>query len=164
VGEVLFSSLCTRMLEDGHTVRFQAPGTSMHPAIRDGEWVTVEPADLAAVRRGDVVLYRSPRGLTAHRVVRVVAGGGVPGRISVRGDNTGGLEEDVGFADVLGRITRVEHGRRPCDPAAIHARLLSVGWRAIAARKRAVHRLVARWRRVLEPKDMGRGARQGGSL
>ena len=53
----------------GHRVRFSAPGRSMHPTIREGETITVEPLDPRDVKKGDIILYRSNSGVTAHRVV-----------------------------------------------------------------------------------------------
>ena len=131
MAEALFTPLCVRMLEDGHAVRFQAPGSSMYPAIRDGEWLTVEPVAPEALRRGDVALYRSPRGLTAHRVRKFVAPDGAPLHLVLRGDNAGGCDEHVEPADILGRVACVERAGRRIDPA-------SVGSRAAARLRRAL--------------------------
>jgi len=149
MAETLFTPLCVRMLEDGHAVRFQAPGSSMHPAIRDGEWVTVEPTRPAFVRRGDVLLYHSVRGLTAHRVVRVVTEEGTRARFVFRGDNAGGLDEPVDFGHILGRVACVERGRRHFDPASVRAQVASEAWCLIAALKRMVHKLAADSRLLL---------------
>jgi hypothetical protein len=64
-----FADLATELLERGHSVRFQAPGRSMHPTIREGETITVEPVEPSAVKRGDIILYRSESGVIAHRVI-----------------------------------------------------------------------------------------------
>jgi hypothetical protein len=163
MAEALFSPLCVRMLEDGHAVRFQAPGSSMHPAIRDGEWMTVEPTRPASARRGDVLLYLSVRGLTAHRLVRVVMEEGTPAQFVFRGDNAGALEEHVDFTNVLGRVARVERGRRHIDPASMRARLASEAWRTIAELKRMAKELAAGLRlRSLYAKRGQHSARQGG--
>ena len=62
----LFVGLMRELLERGCNVRFRAAGTSMHPAIRDGEVVTVAPAFGDAFAVGDVLLRPasggSPRG------------------------------------------------------------------------------------------------------
>jgi hypothetical protein len=163
MAEALFSPLCIGMLEDGHAVRFQAPGSSMHPAIRDGEWMVVEPASAASVRCGDVLLYRSVRGLTAHRVVRVVADEGTRERFVLRGDNVGALDEDVDSGHILGRVARVERGRRQFDPASIRAQFASEAWRTIAMLRRTVHELATGWRLLLPARLWQHGARQGGS-
>jgi hypothetical protein len=136
MAEALFGPLCIGMLQDGHAVRFQAPGSSMHPAIRDGEWMVVEPASLASVRRGDVLLYRSVRGLTAHRVVRVIADEGTTEGFVFRGDNAGESEERVAQADVLGRVTGVERAGSMSDPSAPRARFTVAARRSLLRLRR----------------------------
>jgi len=163
MAEALFTPLCVRMLEDGQAVRFRAPGSSMHPTIRDGEWMTVEPTQVVSVRRGDVLLYRSVRGLTAHRVVRVVTEASNPARFVLRGDNAGTLEEIVDSRQMLGRVARVERGRRPFDPASLRARLASGAWRTVSAVKRMVHELAKGSRLLLPAKRRQHSAGQGGS-
>ena len=78
----MFDATVEDLLARGIAVRFRASGHSMHPAICSGEHVQVEPVELATVSRGDIVLARLARGLTAHRVIRVENG-----RITTRGDN-----------------------------------------------------------------------------
>ena len=149
MAETLFTPLCVRMLEDGHAVRFQAPGSSMHPAIRDGEWVTVEPTRPAFVRRGDVLLYHSVRGLTAHRVVRVVTEEGTRARFVFRGDNTGALDEPVAFGHILGRVACVERGGEQIDPNSIGAGLSVRASRGLHRLKRPLAALAVRTARTL---------------
>ena len=67
----LFPDIASELLERGHSVRFQAPGRSMYPTIKEGETITVEPVEPPAVRTGDIVLYRTEAGVIAHRVVRI---------------------------------------------------------------------------------------------
>ena len=43
----------------------------MHPTIRDGEAINVEPIERCDVRRGDILLCRGARGVMAHRVVAI---------------------------------------------------------------------------------------------
>jgi hypothetical protein len=76
----------------------------MTPAIRDGDLLTVEPVTAPQVRRGDVVLYLSPRGLTAHRVV-----GLGPSVLRCRGEAAGSEEELVPAELVLGKVEDIEH-------------------------------------------------------
>ncbi len=67
-----FSELAATLLREGHSIRFRAAGQSMHPTIRDGETIVVEPIDLRDIKRGDIVLYRDLRGVIAHRVVAII--------------------------------------------------------------------------------------------
>jgi len=66
-----FADLATELLERGHSVRFQAPGRSMHPTIKEGETITVEPTAPSEVKKGDIILYRGESSVIAHRVVRI---------------------------------------------------------------------------------------------
>jgi hypothetical protein len=106
-----FGRLCADLLREGQTVRFRAPGQSMGATIRDGDVLTVEPVDPGRVRRGDILLYLTTRGLTAHRLVGRAPGVGQAFRF--KGDTLGSGEEQVGASDVLGRVTAVyRQGRR----------------------------------------------------
>ena len=66
-----FADMAAELVERGHSVRFRAPGRSMHPTIREGETITVEPIAPTAVKRGHIILYRSESGVIAHRVARI---------------------------------------------------------------------------------------------
>jgi len=82
----------------------------MYPTIRDGEVVTVAPVQARDVGRGDVLLYLTERGLTAHRVLRRLPGEETAFR--VRGDAPGSEEELVVGTQVLGRVESVERAGR----------------------------------------------------
>jgi hypothetical protein len=106
-----FGRLCAVLLREGQTVRFRAPGQSMGATIRDGDVLTVEPVDPGRVRRGDILLYLTTRGLTAHRLVGRAPGAGQGFRF--KGDALGSGEEQVRLSEVLGRVTAVHReGRR----------------------------------------------------
>ena len=106
--------LTTELLSQGTTVRFRPSGRSMYPSIREGELITVEPVVASDVTLGDIVLYRSQRGLIAHRVV-----GSSPTQSSVlrphfflRGDSSLSLDEPVTARQILGRVVGVERDGR----------------------------------------------------
>ena len=92
------------VLERGHAVAFTATGSSMHPAIRSGEQLVVDRVGANEIRRGDVVLAKLERGLTAHRVVRVARRGGEVVEIVTRGDNCAGEDPPFGAAQLVGRV------------------------------------------------------------
>ncbi len=97
------------VLDTGASARFRASGDSMLPTIRPGDLLEVERVNPAAIRRGDVVLARLSRGLTAHRIVRIFAKGEAI-HFVMRGDNT--PEDDEPF-DASALIGRVRTRRRP---------------------------------------------------
>jgi signal peptidase I len=124
--DAAFVDVVTDLLRRGHRVRFRAKGGSMHPTIREGEAITVAPVELATIRRGDVVLYRSARGVTAHRVTRVVRGPQGALAFIPRGDSSTTRDEPVDQSAVLGRVVAVERGGRALDPTGAGARVLAV--------------------------------------
>lgn len=104
-----FEPTLREVLAAGHTARFRASGDSMYPAIRSGDYLHIVPCHPSELRLGDVILARTERGLTAHRIVRIRdAEDGV--RITMRGDNALRADRPVAPADVLGRVASVENG------------------------------------------------------
>ncbi|HEV2722848.1 MAG TPA: S24/S26 family peptidase, partial [Thermoanaerobaculia bacterium] len=96
--------IIAELLARGHRARFTAVGDSMHPFIRSGQRLVVEPVDSRALRRGDVVLARLERGLTVHRVVRIETRGGEVAGIVTRGDNCPLDDSPFSPAQLVGRI------------------------------------------------------------
>ena len=66
-----FQEISAELIARGRRMRFRAEGRSMHPTIRDGEAINIEPVAPATVKRGDILLYRGARGVMAHRVVAI---------------------------------------------------------------------------------------------
>lgn len=56
-------------------LRLRVRGRSMRPTVCPGDQVTVEPVALDALRMGDWVLVRGPRGLFLHRFLGFTGGG-----------------------------------------------------------------------------------------
>jgi signal peptidase I len=102
----MFETTLLAVLDSGHQARFVAHGDSMHPAIHDGEAVTVERCSIDELRIGDVVLAHMRRGLTAHRVIRIQRQGET-WQITTRGDNCFRSDPPFGGAELIGRVTSV---------------------------------------------------------
>ena len=125
-----FTDLTAGILSQGYRVRFHVTGRSMLPTIHDGDAVIVEPIHPSAIRRSDILLYRSPRGLLAHRVVEISGEASFVKRISspkldvsrftlrasrpapphfiLRGDASLTHDEPVAPDQILGRVVAVE--------------------------------------------------------
>jgi hypothetical protein len=95
------------LLARGHEVQFRARGDSMHPLIHGDDLLHVVPADPASIARGDVVLTRAERGLTAHRVLHIDAT-----TLVTRGDNAPDVDPSLAVTHILGRVTHAERGAR----------------------------------------------------
>ena len=94
------ATVIEEVLATGNAARFRARGDSMHPSIRSNDLLEVERVDPATIRRGDVVLARLSRGLTAHRVVRITR----EGWFVTRGDNAPGDDEPFTAGAIVGRV------------------------------------------------------------
>ena len=103
-----FDATIDDLLARGIAVRFRAAGDSMYPAIRCGEYLLVEPVELGKLSRGDVVLARLARGLTAHRIVHLAGS-----RIITRGDHCSTDDPVFTAEQIVGMVAASErNGRR----------------------------------------------------
>ncbi len=97
----------------------------MQPTIEDGELITVAPVAATSVRRGDILLYQSERGVIVHRVVRIT---GSARREDVsyllRGDASVSSDDPVGPAQILGRVLAVARAGRRIDLTSRRAKWL----------------------------------------
>jgi uncharacterized repeat protein (TIGR01451 family) len=107
----LFEELARELLSRRFSVRFQARGASMSPAIRDREFVQVTPVIVSKLRKDDIVLTKSNYGFRIHRLV---IADHEADRFVTRGDC--GLEDDPALSgdQILGiaQAKEVRIGRR----------------------------------------------------
>jgi len=89
-------------------IELRMSGSSMSPAIEDGDVITVEPVAEDPVKQGDIVLYHS-RFDTAviHRVIRLERSSSER-CIVTRGDAASHNDVPVPLHRILGRVKRVE--------------------------------------------------------
>ena len=103
-----FLELSQELLERGALLRFQAQGSSMHPFIKSGDIIVIEPRNGNSVITGDIIFYRRPDGSpTAHRLLRIK---GRKGNISLitKGDAMKYSDPPVTGAQVMGRVMLIE--------------------------------------------------------
>ncbi len=104
-----FEPALRELLSAGHTARFRASGDSMYPSICSGDYLHIVPCGIPELRRGDVVLTATERGLIAHRIVRISErDGGV--RVVTRGDNALRSDRPVEPGQILGRVVHIDQG------------------------------------------------------
>jgi len=132
----LFEAVLYDLLGQGLTVRFQARGASMSPAIRDGEVVLVTPVIVNKLRKGDVVLTRSTNAFRLHRIVIADHAGD---EFVTRGDCGQENDPPLKGAQVLGlaQAKEVFVGRR-----ALRANFRGVGGWTLRRVARAQHILL----------------------
>lgn len=137
--------------------RVTATGTSMLPLIREGDALAVAHG-VHQWRCGDVVLFRRPDGLVAHRVLRVRrSSDGVT--LLTKGDNAPNVDPPVSMDQVIGRITHIHKsdGRTICITG---RRWQIAGW--ILARLSWCAAVVYGWGRSFRMR-LGRSTDAGGS-
>jgi signal peptidase I len=109
-----FLEQARQLLSRSLPVELRMSGSSMRPAIEDGDVVTIEPIADEPVRQGDIVLYHS-RFDTAviHRVIRIDKS--VERTILTRGDSAAQNDLPVSIHRVLGRVKLVERAGERID-------------------------------------------------
>ncbi|MBI5374942.1 MAG: signal peptidase I [Candidatus Schekmanbacteria bacterium] len=66
-----FADLSRSILQKGLPLRFKAFGSSMHPFVKHGDIVVIEPLKSEGCRVGDIVLFQDRSGrMRLHRVIR----------------------------------------------------------------------------------------------
>jgi len=147
----VFPDITAELLEGGHSICFQAPGRSMHPTIRDGETITVEPVTPSGVKVGDILLYRGKTGVIAHRVVQIErektdarAGSSSlsPDYLFIlRGDASVNCDFPVEQPQVLGKVVSVQRACRSIDLYAWRAKIGRIAHSYASRLKRRIIRL-----------------------
>ena len=102
-------ALMQAVLAKGKLFRFQAPGSSMHPFIRNGDILTLAPLKTRPAA-GDVLAFRYPsRGnVVVHRAVQVRHAACL-----MRGDASPGEADGwVPFEHILGRVVHIQRGKQ----------------------------------------------------
>ena len=133
----LLSELGGELLSLGFGVRFRAPGTSMHPTIRNGDVITVEPVAPTKLKRGDIILYRFRPGFIAHRIVNIDERDGWGRTFILRGDASTTCDDPVEADQVLGKVVCLERDHRIIDPYSLRVRVWSMLYLWLARLKRS---------------------------
>jgi len=110
----------------------------MHPTIRHGDVITVEPLAPAKLKRGDIILYRLQSGLIAHRIVNIEKRSGYELTLILRGDASTACDSPVKPEQVLGKVVCLERDHRIIDPYSWRVRLSSMLYLWLASLKRKV--------------------------
>jgi len=101
--------LLKAVLEKEKLFRFQAPGFSMYPFIRNNDIITVAPLTDRCPGAGDVVAFIHPEigKLVVHRII-----GCSDSAFLIKGDNTRGADGLVPRENIYGTVIRVERAGR----------------------------------------------------
>ncbi len=89
-------------LKAGETIQFRPRGHSMSGKIDSGNLVTVEPADLASIQVGDIVLCKV-HGREFLHIVKAIRGA----QFQI-GNNRGGINGWITGGQIYGKCVKVE--------------------------------------------------------
>ncbi len=127
--EVLMPEYIAAMQRDG-AVTFPISGWSMAPFVAHGrDTVTIVPADVKKLRRGDIILYRRKNGqYVLHRIVGKKGGGA---SFSTCGDAQTEVEHGVLPESILAKATAVCRRSIRYDEKTALWRFYSCVWRVL---------------------------------
>jgi signal peptidase len=101
--------LAAQVVSDFGRVCLRVSGTSMVPAIRPGDLISVERARMMELSAGEIVVFAREDRLVVHRLVAKTESKGA-GYLVTRGDRTRRNDALVSSAELLGRVTHIERG------------------------------------------------------
>lgn len=105
--EELTHDLRKEAIKSGHSVQTVASGTSMFPYLRKGDILIVEPASMATIKRGDVVVFEVGEKWIAHRVTHIHSMDGAI-QLTTRGDARISSDPAINKTNYIGLVSTIE--------------------------------------------------------
>jgi len=103
-----FLEQARQLLSRSLPVELRMSGSSMSPAMEDGDIITLEPVTEEPIKQGDIVLYQSRMDTAViHRIIRLERSSSER-CIVTRGDAASHNDSLVPLHRILGRVKRVE--------------------------------------------------------
>ena len=110
----------------------------MHPTIRHGDVITVEPVEPSNLKGRDIILYRRQSDFIAHRIVKIEERNGRELTFIVRGDASVTRDAPVKPEQILGKVVCLERDHQIIDPYSLRIRLWTMLYLPLARVKRLV--------------------------
>jgi hypothetical protein len=134
----------------------------MHPAIKEGETITVVPISSFDIKRGDILLYIVGKKVIAHRVVRIKREKSDSTFHSsthskelrsqlifiLRGDASAICDDPVEAQQVLGKVVSVERGGYSIDLYSSKTRMFCLAYTWASRFKRLILSLLRKWSQI----------------
>lgn len=123
-------------------LRLRVSGSSMLPAVRPGDVLTIHRCPARDAARGDLLLVRRGDRFFVHRMLRREGDA-----IVTRGDAVRSADPPVAFEDLLGKVVSIERrGRSVTPPASTGPATRVAAW--AFARSALAGRLFTRWNTI----------------
>lgn len=103
----LSHALRKEAIKSGHSVQTIASGTSMFPFLRKGDILTIDPAPMETIKRGDIVVFENEEKWIAHRVIKIRFIDGAI-QLTTRGDARISSDPTVNETNYIGLISAFE--------------------------------------------------------
>jgi signal peptidase I len=118
------------ILENGLSLRVRVTGQSMTPFFRGGEILTIKKEPHHALRKGDLIFFKSSRGVPLlHRIIQKRESPDAKITFRTKGDGLIAFDEPVEYHRVLGKVSRIEKTNSVPGSKYINMELLQ--WRTI---------------------------------
>lgn len=113
VEQNVIAELYREALRKGRPLWFRVSSGSMHPLLRVGEEVCIEPATAADLQVGEIAAFETGAGLVIHRIVRRRSVGGSVQLIEMSDVYLHAGPVESGAA--IGRVVAIGRGKRRID-------------------------------------------------
>ena len=107
----LSHTLRKEIIGQGRSVQIVASGYSMFPFLRKGDILTIDPAPIEQIKRGDIVVYELNEKWIAHRVIQI--NHNTEGlEFLLRGDTCVAFDTPVNKENFIGAVTEFQRLNR----------------------------------------------------
>ena len=124
----LFKDISFSLLAEGKILKIKADGYSMHPAIKTGSIIFIEPlAGNTDPVPGEIIAWKRESGFVVHRLIRILNNGNET-LYFTRGDSGTYEDKPVTRDQIAGKVVKVENkkGRIKVGPQLIRKPYYSI--------------------------------------
>lgn len=111
--------LADELFDKGTSIRIDASGYSMYPAIRPGNTIIIKPVPEEELKCGAIIAWKREKGLVVHRLVLAYESDNKKYYIT-RGDSCRSSDKPVTHDMIAGRVEAIYKGHRLVRPVMKH--------------------------------------------
>ena len=111
--------LADELLDKGTSIRIEASGYSMYPAIVPGNTIIIKPVAAEELKCGMIIAWKREKDLVVHRLVLAYESDNEKYYIT-RGDSCQSSDKPVSFNMIAGRVEAIYKGHRLLRPQKVH--------------------------------------------